>query len=319
MKDPRFAEHLSVFIDVVRASSFSGAGRRRGMSPSAIQRQIDTLETSLGVSLFTRSTRSLSLTDAGRALYEKAQRLINDMIDVHAEISSFGVRVAGVLRVASMPTFGKRFVVPTICELSQIYPDFRCELDLTEKIADPVVDRFDAVIRLGDISSTSLISTKLGTQTKHLVASPDYIKQYGVPTGKLSLANHRFIDKLYGDDPLGWSDVIGRSIGSGSDETVVLRSADFEALRIAALSGAGIALLANWVVAADIRERRLIRVDIGEEFWNHPGETMHLLRAVAQQSPIFQVFAKALRKSIRASRDWEPIVQTLDPTAHCAA
>ena len=86
MRDPRFAEFVAVFVEVVRAGSFSGAARRRGVTPSAIVRQIDALEHDLGVRVLVRSTRALAMTDAGQRLFERGQRLVDDLVDVHAEV-----------------------------------------------------------------------------------------------------------------------------------------------------------------------------------------------------------------------------------------
>src|SRR6218665_3421813 len=114
MRDPRFAEHLAVYVDVVRTGSFSAASRRRAVTPSAVVRQIDALEQDLGVTLLVRSTRALSLTDAGRHLFERAQRLLDDLADTHAEVAAFDSAVSGTLRIACFPTFGKRYVIPVL-------------------------------------------------------------------------------------------------------------------------------------------------------------------------------------------------------------
>lgn len=125
MKDPRFAEHLAIYVDVVRGGSFSSAARHRGVTPSAVVRQIDALEHSVGVPLLVRSTRALAVTDAGERLFERAQRLLDDLADTHAEIAAFNGAVAGVLRLACFPTFGKRYVVPTLKRSCGIIPASR--------------------------------------------------------------------------------------------------------------------------------------------------------------------------------------------------
>ena len=181
MKDPRFAEHLAVFVEVVRHGSFSGAARRRGQTPSAIVRQIDALEHSLGVPLLIRSTRALAMTDAGARLYERAQPLLDQLTDTHAEVAAFDGAVAGVVRIACFPTFGKRYVIPVLERIMAEHPGLRIELDLTERLADPVLERLDAVIRIGDLADSTLIATKLGDQHRLLVASPAYLARAGRP------------------------------------------------------------------------------------------------------------------------------------------
>src|SRR6266581_6681512 len=103
MTDFRFAEHLAVFVDVVRSGSFSGAARKRSTTPSSILRQIDALESNLGTPLLSRSTRALALTDAGERLFARAQRILDDLTDTRAEITSLGGAVSGTLRVACLP------------------------------------------------------------------------------------------------------------------------------------------------------------------------------------------------------------------------
>ncbi|PWC74951.1 LysR family transcriptional regulator [Azospirillum sp. TSH64] len=312
MIDPRFAEHLTVFVDVVRGGSFSNAARRRGLTPSAIARQIDALEHSVGVPLFVRSTRALAMTDAGERLLERAQRLLDDLADTHAEIAAFDGTVTGVFRLACFPTFGKRYVIPAVEAAMQDHPRLTVELDLTERLADPVLERLDAVIRIGELADSTLIATRLAGQKRLLVASPDYLSRNGTPADRPSLAGHRLIDKLHGADLLGWTDVLGHPAGHRQDAGVVFRCDDFEAMRGAALSGIGIAFLPDWVVGADVRAGALLRLTLdaesgaksGAESWNMSDTGIHLLRALAQPSAKFRVVSSAIRTVIGAPPVW---------------
>lgn len=309
MIDPRFAEHLTVFVDVVRGGSFSNAARRRGFTPSAIARQIDALEHSVGVPLFVRSTRALAMTDAGERLFERAQRLLDDLADTHAEIAAFDGAVTGVFRLACFPTFGKRYVIPAVEAVMRDHPRLTVELDLTERLADPVLERLDAVIRIGELADSTLIATRLAGQKRLLVASPDYLSRNGAPTDRASLAAHRLIDKLHGADLLGWADVLGHPAGYRQDANgVVFRCDDFEAMRGAVLSGIGIAFLPDWVVGADVRAGALLRLSLdgesGAESWNAAETGIHLLRALAQPSAKFRVVSAAIRTVIDAPPVW---------------
>lgn len=181
---PHFAEFLAAFADVVRYGSFSAAARHRAMTPSAIVRQIDTLEQDLGVALFVRSTRALTLTDAGERLHERAIKLLDDMADTQAEIAAFDGKVSGVLRIACYPTFGKRYILPVLAELQTKHSALHVELDLTEKLAAPVPERLDLVIRMGELADSTLIATKLAPQKRILVASPAYLTRAGNPDGQ---------------------------------------------------------------------------------------------------------------------------------------
>ncbi|MDQ0395582.1 LysR family transcriptional regulator [Labrys monachus] len=303
---PHFAEFLSVFVDVVRAGSFSGAARRRAMTPSAIVRQIDALEEDLGVALLIRSTRALALTDAGRRLHERALGLLDELADTHAEVSAFDRAVSGTLRIACFPTFGKRYVLPVVAALQTEHPALKVELDLTERLADPVLERLDVVVRMGALNDSTLIATKLAPLTRLLVASPAYLARAGAPESVAGLSVHRLLDKLHGADLLGWRDVLDGPAGHGGNAMVTFRSDDFEALRAAAESGLGIALLPSWVVGPDVKAGRLVRLRPGNEPWNAAPAGIYLLRALPQPSAKLRAFTEALRTLIGSPPVWEP-------------
>lgn len=303
---PHFAEYLSTFVDVVRAGSFSGAARRRAVTPSAIVRQIDALEQDLGVSLLVRSTRALTLTDAGRRLHERALRHLDDLADTHAEVAAFDGSVSGTLRIACFPTFGKRYVLPVVAALQAEHPELTIELDLTERLADPVIERLDAVIRMGALNDSTLIATRLAPLTRLLVASPAYLAGAGVPESAADLASHRLVDKLHGADLLGWSDLLGCPAGQAGTGNVTFRSDDFEALRAAAEAGLGLALLASWVAGPDVRTGKLIRLRLGGEAWNRSPDGIYVLRALPQPSAKVRAFTEALRASLGTPPIWEP-------------
>ncbi|MBS7589962.1 LysR family transcriptional regulator [Ancylobacter defluvii] len=303
---PHFAEYLATFVDVVRAGSFSGAARRRAVTPSAIVRQIDTLEADLGVALLIRSTRALTLTDAGWRLHERALRLLDELADTHAEVSAFDGSVSGTLRIACFPTFGKRYVLPIVAALQAEHPALKVELDLTERLADPVLERLDVVIRMGELTDSTLIATRLAPLTRLLVASPAYLAQAGAPDRLVNLSSHRLLDKLHGADLLGWRDVLDCPAGHAGKGVVTFRSDDFEALRAAAEAGLGIAFLSSWVVGPDVRAGRLVRLRLDEEPWNAEPAGIHLLRALPQASAKVRAFTEALRAGIGSPPVWEP-------------
>lgn len=302
---PHFAGFLSTFVDVVRAGSFSGAARRRAVTPSAIVRQIDALEAELGVALLVRSTRALTLTDAGLRLHERAVRLLDEIADTHAEVSAFDGAVSGTLRIACFPTFGKRYVLPVAAALHCAHPALKIELDLTERLADPVLERLDVVVRMGALPDSTLIATRLAPLTRLLVASPSYLARAGAPASVADLARHRLLDKLHGADLLGWRDVLGCPAGHAGNGTVPFRTDDFDALRAAAEAGLGIALLSSWVVGPDIKAGKLVRLLADAESWNAAPEGIYLLRALPQPSAKVRAFTDALRAAIGSPPVWE--------------
>ena len=302
VKDPRFAEHLATFVEVVRGGSFSGVARRRGMTPSAIVRQVDALEASLGIALLVRSTRAVTPTDAGERLMRRGRRLLDDLDDVYADVASLDGTVAGVLRLACSPTFGKRHVLPVVTELLARHPDLRVELSFEERPYRPVVERHDVVIRIGDLEDTGLVGMRLATQRRVLVAAPSYLDAAPPLARTTDLAEHHLVEELSGSGYLGWSDLT-----TPRTHRARYRSDDYEAMRAAALAGVGVALMPDWVVGNDVLAGRLRRVDLVDpagERWRDAGVPITLLRAPRKPPSKVQALIDLLRETIGSPPHW---------------
>jgi DNA-binding transcriptional LysR family regulator len=258
MQSEKFAEFPgSLSMSPVRAV-FQAQGRR-GRTPSSIGRQIDALEAYLDTPLFLRSTRHLTLTDAGETLLIRARQILDSLVDAQQELASMKGEVTGVLRVACYPTFGKRYVLPVMAKLSRQYPELSLDLDLTERLADPVAERLDVVIRIGEMADSTLIASKIATQIRVLCASPAYLENTGVPASLDEIVSHRLIDKLHGADLLCWSSVIGHP-AKENNHLPMFGCDDFEAMRQAAVEGLGIAFLPDWVAGDDINSGALVQL-----------------------------------------------------------
>lgn len=317
MLTDRFAEYLGIFADVAREGSFSGASRRRGITPSSVARQIDALETHLETSLFLRSTRLLTLTESGQALLVRARRVLNELDDAQQEIASMKGEVQGVLRIACFPTFGRRYVIPVVARMAELYPALRVELDLTERLADPVADRLDAMIRIGSLADSNLIATRVARQTRILCVSENYLGRVtAAPQTVEELHAHCLIDKLHGNDLLGWRDVLGQPICNGQ---AVFRCNDFEAMFQAVNAGMGIAWLPDWVVGPAIKEGQLIQLLPEVSAQPCMQTDIHVLRALAQPTVKLRTFIDELKKYIGMPELWslhcelskEPQAQTV--------
>jgi DNA-binding transcriptional LysR family regulator len=298
----RFAEYLGIFADVARESSFSGAARRRGITPSSVARQIDALEAHLDAALFLRSTRVLTLTEPGQALLIRARRILDELDDAQQEIASMKGEVRGLLRIACFPTFGRRHVIPVIARLAEQHPALQVELDLTERLADPVADRLDAVIRIGELADSTLIGTRIARQTRVLCASPAYLQRSRASLGSTDdLRAHRLIDKLHGNDLLRWSDLLGEPLGPNQ---AVFRCDDFEAMLLAVGAGMGIALLPDWVAGPAIQQGRLLHLLPQLSAQPCMQTEIHVLRALAQPAVKLRTFIDALKQHIGAPEHW---------------
>lgn len=302
MLTDRFAEYLGIFADVAREGSFSGAARRRGITPSSVARQIDALEAHLDSALFLRSTRMLTLTESGQALLVRARRVLDELDDAQQEIASMKGEVQGVLRIACFPTFGRRYVIPVVASMAVRYPALRVELDLTERLADPVAERLDAVIRIGSLADSTLIATRIATQTRTLCASPAYLARSGAAlTTVEQLQQHCLIDKLHGNDLLGWRDLLCQPLGNGQP---VFRCDDFEAMFQAVCAGMGIGWLPDWVVGPAIKSGQLQQLMPELSAAPCMRTDIHVLRALAQPSAKLRTFIDELKSHIGAPERW---------------
>jgi len=295
-------EHLEVFVDTVRAGSFSSVARRRGVAVSSIARQIDALEEELKASLFTRSTRALRPTDAGELLFRRAIQILSDLADARSEVNSFESAVAGVLRVSCLPTFGRKYVVPCLANLFESHPRLSVELDLTERIADPTTERIDLAIRFGDLPDSALISTKLADQCYVLCAAPAYLKRHGPLDEVEQLKQHRLIDKRRSQSVLGWREILCEErLQHGQ---CVFEADDFDAQRQLAVAGCGIVRLPDWVVGHDVGTGALVQM---QPAWLAAPKVsgIHLVRALPRPSARLKVFVDALTKFVGRPASWQ--------------
>lgn len=299
--DSRLVENLEFFVDTVRAGTFSTVARQRGLAVSSVARQIDALEEALQVALLTRSTRSLQPTEAGELLFHRAVRILEDLASARCEVTSFEHEVQGLLQIRCLPTFGRRYVLPCLNELCDRHPALRFDLDLTENLIAPTVERQDVTIRFGEQPDSCLIGTKIGTQRYVICASPAYLARHGHPSHRDDLHRHKLIDKRHRSSALGWREVLSDPRLTGA--ACVLQSDDFEVQRLAALAGSGIVRLPDWVVGQDIGQGLLQELSV-EGIARDPEAGIYLLRASARPSAKLKAFSDALVRHVGAPNRW---------------
>lgn len=167
---------LWVFAKVVEQGSFSGAARQLGRSKAAVSKQIARLEERLGARLLNRTTRRLSLTDAGAEFYDRARRIIVEAEEAEAAVSRLSDQVRGRLRVNAPVTFGRYHLAPLIAAFMAAHPDLEVEVVLNDRMTDLVEEGFDVAIRIATLGDSSYIARLLTPSRRILVASPAYIK-----------------------------------------------------------------------------------------------------------------------------------------------
>ncbi len=192
------ASRLVLFADVVDSGSFSKAALYRNINRSIVSKHIAQLEQHLGVRLLNRTTRSLSLTEAGVAIYEHASSVRSQLMETDALVASLRDDVTGELRISSTSHFGRLHVMPVIKTLTEDYPELKIDLRLEDRYVDIVGERYDVAIRITSPQDSSLIARKLTNNKLVMLASPNYLKQYGTPDSIADLLKHRFV--VYAND-----------------------------------------------------------------------------------------------------------------------
>jgi DNA-binding transcriptional LysR family regulator len=188
----RFAA-LSAFVSVAELKSFAAAARRLGQSPSAITRLVGALEAHMGVRLLNRTTRAVSLTDAGERFLHRSQKILADLAEAERMAESERGEPAGRLVVTAPLVFGRLHVAPLICAFMNRHPKVLGELQLGDRMVNLVDEGIDVAVRIGALADSADIVRRVGTTRRVLVAAPGYLKQRGMPLKPAELAEHRLI------------------------------------------------------------------------------------------------------------------------------
>ena len=254
-------EGIKIFVRVVESGSFSAVAREFGTKQPAISKQVAALEKHLGAQLLMRTSRSLSLTEAGRDFYESSVRLIGDLEAAESRIGTGQASPSGVVRVTAAPAFSRLYVVPQLPAFRARYPKVVVESLVSERLNNLVEEGIDLAIRNGALSDSSLIARKIGESAVVAVASPDYLKRKGEPERPRDLDGHDGVIFVSQDGPRSWT-FTSRAGPISYQATASFRSNDGEQLRAAVLAGLGITQAPHWLFAADIRAgtvRRILR------------------------------------------------------------
>lgn len=254
----RFAA-LNALIAVVEHGGFAPAARRLGLAPSSLTRQLNSLEDSLGTLLLNRSTRAVTLTEAGRQYYEDARRILEELQNADHSVSNLAGPPSGLLRVSIPVAFGRLHIAPALPAFLHEFPGIRLDIRLSDTVANLVEDRIDLAIRLGSPASQNLIARKLAPHRRVICASPDYLGEHGTPAQPADLAQRNCLLFDYAIATSAWTlkraDKVEKVQVSGN-----LHANGSELLREAAIGGAGLVLMPTWLVGQDIAAGRLLPV-----------------------------------------------------------
>jgi LysR family transcriptional regulator for bpeEF and oprC len=272
---------IKIFVRVVESGSFSAVARELGTGQPAISKQVAALEEHLGAQLLMRTSRSLSLTEAGHDFYESAVRLISDFDAAESRIGSGQASPSGVVRVTAAHAFSRLYVVQKLPAFRERYPKVVVEMLVSERTSNLVEEGIDLAIRNGTLSDSSLIARKIGESAIITVASVDYLEREGEPKRPSDLDGHDGVIFVSQDGPRPW--IFASRAGQISYQaTASFRSNDGEQLRAAVLAGLGITQAPHWLFAADIRAGTVRRILRDHE----PGTiTISAVRPAARRQP----------------------------------
>ena len=247
---------METFVAVVMRGSLTAAAASEDVAPAVVSRRMDALEEHLGVKLMVRTTRKVTLTFEGSAYLEDCQRILREIGDAEAAVSLGGVKARGHLRISAPAGFGRRHVAPLLMQFLGANPEVSANLDLSDRMVDLINENVDCAVRIGELADSSLISIRLGEVQRVVVASPDYIAKFGVPSAPTSL--HQY-DCLSLRQQRGWTLRVEGAV------RVVKVSGRFECndgavLHDWAQAGKGLAWRSLWEVGADIAAGRLVTV-----------------------------------------------------------
>lgn len=273
---------MAVLLAVVEAGSLSGAGRKLGMPLPTISRKLSELEDHLGARLVIRSSRQLSLTDAGRSYVAASQRILEQVDEAERTAAGEYRAPRGGLVIAAPVVFGRLHVLPVVTEFLKAYPEIEVRLIQADRVAHLLDDHIDVALRIGNLPDSSHVAIKLGEVRRDACASPQYLAQRGVPDAPDALSGHDCIafDILTSVD--GWSFREG-----GRDRLVAIRPRlvvnTAEAAIDAAAADLGITRALSYQIAAARRAGRLQSVLVAFE---PPAWPVSLVYAAQGQLPL---------------------------------
>jgi DNA-binding transcriptional LysR family regulator len=272
---------IKVFVRVVECGNFSAVAREMGMGQPAISKQIAALETHLGAQLLMRTSRNLSLTEAGRDFYESAVQLLNDLDAAESRVGSRQTSPSGVIRVTAAHAFSRLYVLPRLPEFRTRYPKVTVEMLVSERTSNLVEEGIDLAIRNGTLEDSSLVARKLGESPIIAVASKEYLAIRGTPTRPDELDAHDGVVFVSQDGPRSWR------FGNRTEQVSYtpnpsFRTNDGEQLRSAVLVGLGITQAPLWLFAGDIASGAVQRI-----LWAYePGTTpLNAVRPASRRQP----------------------------------
>jgi DNA-binding transcriptional LysR family regulator len=293
---------IRTFVRVTQVGSLAGAGEELGLSRSAVTKQIMWLEDQLGVRLLNRTTRSLSLTEAGVIYRDRCVQILDDLEDAEAELAEGSTAVKGTLQIHAPPSFGMLHIAPMLARFLEEHPGLTGRLSLSDRQPDLAEEGIDVAIRLGNLPDSSLVAHHIATTSLVICAAPRYLDAHGAPDHPTALAHHNCLTWRHGPlERQAWTFEAG---GSELEIPVrgTLESNVADVLRMAALEGLGLVVLPVYMVFDDLAAGRLLPV---LEAYPPPDMPIHAVYLNRRHLPgKVRLFVEDLKRRFSGRTDW---------------
>jgi len=247
---------MNVFVRVAKAGSFAGGARELDISRAMATKHIMQLESSLGTRLFNRTTRSLSLTDVGTSYLERCQQVLLDVEEMEAAVTHLQTEPRGVLKISAPPVIGASHITRAVASFLKIYPDLTVDLILQSNHGDLIDEGIDIAICLGALDDTSMVARRLASSSMVVCGAPDYLARYGIPETPEDLLAHSCLVNWASSPRNKWQ-FKGETGYTVINVSGRMQANVADAIRIAAIDGLGLVMLASYVVSRDIEKGKL--------------------------------------------------------------
>lgn len=294
---------IAVFVRVVEEGSFTRAAERLTLSRSVISKYITRLEERLGVRLLNRTTRRLSLTEAGSIFYEHSSRGLQEIDDAEAEIAQLQQTPSGTLRINSPMSFGILHVAPLLPQFQAQYPEIKLDMNLDDRKVDIIDEGFDISIRISEMPDSSLVARRVAACRHVVVAAPAYLERHGTPQVPADLEGHNILSFRYQASVNDWHFISSEQepVTVAVTGSVVMNNS--LAIREALLGGMGIARVPTFVVGQDIQRGTLQSV---LETFKLPEVSIYLVYPQRRHlSPKVRAFVNFMADKISTTPYWD--------------
>jgi DNA-binding transcriptional LysR family regulator len=249
---------VRLFVRVVEAGSFTAAARDIRLPKSSVSRAVSALERELGIRLIQRTTRRVSVTDAGRTYYETVSRALSGIDEASEAVAELKDVPRGAVRITAPADTGHTLLADSVVRFAQRYPEVRIEVSLTQRVVEMVHEGFDLAIRIGKLADSGLVARRLGFVHAGLFASKMYLERMAAPRSVADVSAHECI-LFRSAGPAVW-ELVGPSGKKSVEVHGALSADDYHMVRDAAVEGQGIALLPIFAGSALAEEGELVRI-----------------------------------------------------------